>query len=835
MSIREGAPARERSETPDPHPAVAAAEHSRVRDLRVLLQTVVSGGTLAEALARVVEWIERVIPETRGSVLLLDDEGVHLQHAAAPSLDPAYCALIDGLPIGPQVGSCGTAAYTGEAVVVADLRVDPLWENYRDLAAPFGMRACWSHPIRGSTGRVLGTFALYRDRPSLPTDAEWEMLVDASHLTALLIERSRADEVRRQSENDLRSILEHAPDIIARLDARGRYRYVNPAMLALVGVPAVRLVGRTSEEIEWMAPLRERLSTMMAMAARDRTPQRDEFAVETPIGERWLDASVVPEQNDAGVLTGFVFIARDRSERRMADLALRRSEARLQRVFNLSGRSLALLDTSGRLQKVGDLAVSNTGIQRDRMIGEHFWEIPAFASLPQSQDALRRAITAAAAGTAGGGEVQFRGRNGDLRVGWFNVFPVHDAQGRVVEIVMEGSDMTDTRLLEQRLRQSEKMESLGRLAGGIAHDFNNILAAVLGYGELLLGEALPGSEAHEGLQHIVHSSQRARDLVRQILAFSRKADVEHVPLDLRALVVDGIRLLRASIPSTIELRERVSSAPMVVSGDASQLSQILLNLGSNAEYVLRGESEAYLDVELTRVMLEGARARSLELPKGEYALLTVRDSGRGIPADVVDKIFEPFFTTKPVGEGTGMGLAVVHGIVVAHGGNVRVESSPSGTAFEILIPIVSEEARVATRRAGGRSIGSGRVLVIDDERAIVSFLERILPRRGFEVECHTSPLDALKQFRARPYDFDLVITDRTMPRLSGDDLAEEVHALRPGLPVIIISGRGSQPGDEDTHGDTVFRLAKPFDVVDLMHTIEVAQRAARGRLDDGSL
>ncbi len=419
------------------------------------------------------------------------------------------------------------------------------------------MRACWSHPIHASTGQVLGTFALYRMQPSLPTQHEWEMLVDASHITALLIERSRADDVRRQSENDLRSILEHAPDLIVRLDARGRYRYANPAMLALLGVPADRVVGRRIGELEWVAPLHERLIAMTAAAERQRTPQRDEFAVATGDGEHWLDVTVVPEFSDAGLPTGFVFMAHDRTARRVADLALRRSEARLQRVFNLSGRSLALLDTNGRLQEVGELATVATGLPSDQMVGRYFWDLPTFAGLTQTQELLKRTITSAAAGASGGGEVSFRGRGGEMRTGWFHVVPVRDAEMQVVELVMEGSDVTDTRQLEQRLHQSEKMESLGRLAGGIAHDFNNILAAVLGYGELLLGEATPGTESYEGLQHIVQSSQRARDLVRQILAFSRKAEVEHIPLDLRALVVDGIRLLRASMPATIELRENV--------------------------------------------------------------------------------------------------------------------------------------------------------------------------------------------------------------------------------------------------------------------------------------
>jgi PAS domain S-box-containing protein len=356
-----------------------SSHRAHLRDLRGLLQTVGSGGTLPEILSRVVEWIERVIPDRLGSVLLLDAEGLHLQQSAAPSLDPAYCMLIDNLPIGPRDGSCGTAAYTGEPVVVSDITVDPLWEKNRDVAAPFRMRACWSPPVLAFTGAVLGTFALHRMRPSLPTANEWDLLVDASHITVLLIKRTRADDVRRQSENDLRAILDHAPDLIVRLDAEGRFRYANSAMLVMLGVSASRIVGQRLAELEPMRSLHERLEAMMAAAAEQRTVQRDEFSVAAADGEHWLDTVVVPEQNEAGALTGCVVIARDSTARRAADVVRRRSEARMQRDFTMSGRSLALLDTSGRLQSVGDLAVETAASLA------HAWSGPSSGSFPPSR------------------------------------------------------------------------------------------------------------------------------------------------------------------------------------------------------------------------------------------------------------------------------------------------------------------------------------------------------------------------------------------------------------------------------------------------------------------
>jgi PAS domain S-box-containing protein len=805
-------------------------DRARLRELRHLLQASTAGGALPDILARVIAWIERESPGSLGSVLLKESDGARLRHAAAPSLPPDFCRVFASVPIGPAEGSCGTAAHTGQPVIVADIRTSPLWEKYQDAVAPFGLRACWSHPIVSSSAQVLGTFAIYRREPGPPSADAWDALVDAAHIAALLVERAWADQESLKHEVDLRAILDHAMDIIVRLDPDGGIVYANPAMARLFGRTEAPRTSRAMPTPEWPPELRLRLAAACTSAVANRAPHRAEFAVEAAEGERWLESVTVPEFAADGALRGFVVIARDSTARRRADLALRRSEERLRQMFNLSGRSIAILDTSGRLTDVGDVAITQTGLDRTHVLGARFWELPTFDGLLETQDVLRRAIREAAAGRIASGETTFRGPDGQLRSGWFSVVPVRDADHRVVELLMEGGDTTETKELEQRVRQAEKMESLGRLAGGIAHDFNNILAAILGYGELLLSDAAPGTEAYEGLQHIVHSSRRARDLVKQILAFSRKAELIHQPVDLRAVVVDGLRLLRASLPSTIELRERIAPGPLVVLGDASQLSQVLLNLGSNAEYVLRALGDGRLEVELERVQLDQDWARAIGLPMGAHARLVVRDSGRGIPTEVISKVFEPFFTTKPVGEGTGMGLAVVHGIVVAHGGAVRLDSSSRGTTFECFFPLVSTPVTVAVQREGESLRGSGRVLAVDDEQAIVNLLQRVLPRRGFEVVCLTSPVEALERFRAGPHDFDIVISDRTMPRMTGYALAAELHAIRPELPVIITSGQGGGPIDDEVEARAIFHLAKPFDVADLMRVIERARRGER--LDD---
>lgn len=802
--------------------AEVPSDAGRLRELRDLLQVVASGNALTATLERIALWVERVSPGSLCSVHLLDATGTRVLDGACPSIPMAYRQSIDGLAIGPDQGSCGTAAYTRKPVIVSDIANDPLWVNFRDLALSFGLRACWSYPILSTSDKVLGTFAVYRTEPALPSAAELEMLKDAAGITALVIERAHADAARLAHERGIMSILENAIDVIVRSDTNGRFTYVNSAALRVFGVAAERMLGRNATEAGFPDDACRMYEQVLRIATETRLPHRIEYAFPGATGDVWLDALIAPEFDAAGVLKGFVIIARDVTARRRTDEALRTSEERLRTVFNTTDRSIALLDTRGHFIDVGDPAYNVTGLTRQEILGQPFWEMPTFVGIKESQDTLRSAIEAAAAGKVSRGEVTFRRPDGSDRFGWFTVQPIRNGEGEVVQLLMEGSDHTERRELERRLRQSEKMESLGRLAGGIAHDFNNILASILGHGELLRADVLPDTESESSVEHILASTRRARDLVRQILAFSRKADIVHAPIDLGVIVGDVVRLLRSSLPATIELRDMLTRKPLVVMGDGSQLSQVLLNLGSNAEYAMRASGHGRLDVELDLVRLDERSAQMLSLAPGPHARLLVRDSGGGIPLTVLPSIFEPFFTTKPVGEGTGMGLAVVHGIVTGHGGSVRVQSQAQGTSFEIHIPLAATPSTVEAQRSPEVKRGSGRVLVVDDEEAIIAMLRRVLPHRGYDAVCCTSPVEAVALFDAAPYDFDVVVTDRTMPRMTGEALAEHVHAVRPELPVIMCSGQGTFPGerDEEQH---LFHLAKPFELAELVATIERAR------------
>jgi two-component system, cell cycle sensor histidine kinase and response regulator CckA len=361
------------------------------------------------------------------------------------------------------------------------------------------------------------------------------------------------------------------------------------------------------------------------------------------------------------------------------------------------------------------------------------------------------------------------------------------------------SDITERKQTEAHLQQAQKLESIGTLAGGIAHDFNNILYPLLGFTELLKEDIPVDSPLQEHIDEILHATLRLRDLVRQILAFSRKGDQTDRPIQLHPIVKEALKLLRASIPTTIDIHQDIDSDGGVVMADPTQIHQIVMNLVTNAFHAME-DAGGILKVSLKPVALAPESAPSItnNVTPGAYVLLTISDTGTGIAEDILDKIFEPYFTTKGVGKGTGLGLSVVYGIVKAYKGGIHISSEPGkGTEVRVYLPIMEKTAE-ENRIEDGEPLpgGTEKILLIDDEEVIVHMERQLLERLGYRVDERTSSVDALGVFKANPADFDLVLTDMTMPRLTGIQLAEKLLSFRPDIPIIICTGFSENISDE---------------------------------------
>jgi len=342
---------------------------------------------------------------------------------------------------------------------------------------------------------------------------------------------------------------------------------------------------------------------------------------------------------------------------------------------------------------------------------------------------------------------------------------------------------------EQQLRHTQKMEAIGTLAGGIAHDFNNILGAILGYSELALAQAKKEPRLTSYLEEVVTAGHRAKELVKQILAFSRRSDHEREAVDLNVIMQEALRMVRATLPATIAIQSTVSTESAVVFGDSTQMHQVIMNLCANAEQAMR-ERGGVLSLSVTSTeVTEHSSQEFPELNPGTYVQLTIQDSGQGMSGDVLERIFEPFFTTKALGEGTGLGLAVVHGIIEGHSGHIAVSSvMGQGTTFTILLPRLDVVLPAPSPNAMEWPHGMGKVLFVDDEDVLARWGEQVLTHLGYTVVAKTNPHEAVELFRSQPYQFDVVVTDQTMPTMSGEALAKTLLEIRPDIAIVLCTG-----------------------------------------------
>ena len=374
---------------------------------------------------------------------------------------------------------------------------------------------------------------------------------------------------------------------------------------------------------------------------------------------------------------------------------------------------------------------------------------------------------------------------------------IRDEHGEVIRLLGTVQDVTEKRKLESQLQQSQKMESIGTMAGGIAHDFNNILGIILGNAELAMDDVPEWNPARQNLDEVKKACMRAKDVVRQILSFSRKSEIEQKSINLAPVVTESLKLSRASIPTSIEIRQNISNDVDDILGDPTQIHQIMINLCTNATHAMENDG-GILEVTLENTEVdEDTASQYPDLNPGPHVHLGVSDTGDGIKPEVVDRVFDPYFTTKDVGKGTGMGLAVVHGIVKSHHGSISVESElGKGTTFKILFPAVKEKVGDEPKDAQELPTGKERILFVDDEGAMVNLNQQRLERLGYKVIPKTDPLEALEFFRANPDQIDLVITDMTMPHMTGDKLAQEILNIRSDMPIILCTGYSERMSED---------------------------------------
>jgi PAS domain S-box-containing protein len=526
---------------------------------RRILERAARGTPLPELLRDITLLIERQRPgHMTCSVLLLDRDHACVRHGAAPNLPPEFVQRIDGARIGPQEGSCGTAAYLGERVIVEDIATHPAWVSYRALALPHGLRACWSTPIFSASQEVLGTFAMYYREPHGPDAADLELVEHATDLAAVAIQRERAEAGLRKNMRMRQIVFDGVVDVLFSIDvdAQGEFRFqcINQAFTRATGLNEADVIGRLVRDV-------------IPPPARDEVMEHYRTCIRERRTERWDEVSAYPTGTRYGAVT---------------------------------------------------------------------------------------------------------------------VAPVFDDDGVCRTLVGTVHDLTERKTAERQMLRAQRMESLGHLAGAIAHDFNNILTAILGNATLGKTEAPSGAPLFEEIEE---AGARAMELVRQILTFSRDQPPKREVVNVAAVVDEALRLVRATAPKTVTFgAERAADVPAILA-DPTQVHQVIVNLCTNATHAI-GDGKGRVQVRLERAVLDRRLVDSTaDLLPGTYARIVVEDDGAGMDEATLEHIFEPYFTTKEPGKGTGLGLAVVHGIMKGHQGGIVVRRAPgAGTTFTLYFP-----------------------------------------------------------------------------------------------------------------------------------------------------
>jgi len=672
---------------------------------KAVLEMIMAQQPLARVLESLCLKIEERSPGLVCSVLLLDQHAATLRDGAGPSLPKSYRDAINGAKIGPKSGSCGTAAYREQPVVVTDIANDPLWADYKHLALAHGLRACWSMPIASQNGKVLGTFACYYREPRTP-DAHHLTLIDrATHLAGIAIEHHRAKTELHAAETRYRTLVERLPAItyIAEVGVEGRWHFVSPQIESMLGFSAE----------EWTA------NPGLWMSRIHKDDRDIAIAAEKHVQE-----------------TGELYKAE-------------------YRVHARDGRILWFRDEAKLLESVAGAA-------------------------PMMQGVLY--------------------------------------------------DITEYKRLEDQLRQAQKMEAVGQLAGGVAHDFNNLLTVIQAHVDRIRGKLAPGDSSYTDAVEIHNAVMRAASLTSQLLAFSRKQLLQPRVLDVATVLNDVGRMLARLLSANIVLKIETEAGLARVKVDQSQLEQAILNLAVNARDAM--PEGGTLTIQAQNAQFDEAQVwRHSSLQPGAYVMLAVSDSGTGMDTETQARIFEPFFTTKDPGKGTGLGLAMVYGVVKQSDGAISVYSEPDrGTTFKIFLP--QSEEQVSPNREepspSARVTGNETILLVEDQVAIREVTSDYLMRLGYNVLAAPDGEAALRIAEAQIRNIDLLVTDVVMPNMGGRELAIRLTKLQPQTRVLFMSGypdyavRSQEGLPED-----VEVLQKPFSLKSLAGK-------ARSLLDHGA-
>lgn len=645
--------------------------------------------------------------------------------------------------------------------------------------------------------------------------------VNGEHLilsiTRDITERKQAENALEKSKSLLEATLEATDDGILVVDDTGMWSQYNQKFIDMWGIPEhlenfgddkkvlEHVLDRVAEPDSFIERVQQ-LYENKAASSFDRLRLKD-----GTILERYSHPQVLE-----GRIVGRVWSFRDVTSRIRNEI----ERERLITAIEQAGESIVITDSEGYIQYTNPGFEAVTGYTQEEAEGR----TPAFLNSGRHDRSFYRNIwETILSGKRWTGRVTNKKADGTLYTSECAISPVTDRDGRITNFVWIARDITRELEYEKHIARTQKMESIGNLAGGIAHDFNNILYPIVGLSELMMEDFEPDSPEYGNLNEILKAGKRGRDLVRQILAVGRKSEPKRIPVQVSTVLKEVLKLIRSTVPADIEIHSRIPDTPIKVSADPTQLHQVAMNLLTNAYHAVADTSG-----EITVTLIEKDFGKenlpeTLAIPPGRYACLSISDTGHGIEPALMNRIFDPYFTTKQQNKGTGLGLSVVYGIIREYGGDIRVTSEKGkGAAFDVYLPALgrTREENGSVEEIVTAARGDENILLVDDEQAIVNLEKQLLEKLGYKVSACFKSTEALELFNSAPDTFDLIITDMTMPDMTGDRLAKEARSIRPDLPVIICTGF-SEKMDEQKAGDLGINgfLMKPVVLKEMARTV----------------
>lgn len=621
-------------------------------------------------------------------------------------------------------------------------------------------------------------------------------------------DKKRVEDALRTNEEKYRLIVENQTDLTIKMDAQKRLLFASPSFCEAFGVSKQHLEGIHFLSLVHQEDLEKVKLAMQSLHVMPHTCRHEGRAL-TPKGWQWFSWSSKAMLSSDGQVREIISVGRNTTERKAAEAQLQASEERFRTIFEQAADAVVLLNMQTlSVAEFNPAAHHSLGYTHREFVHVNLRNL----IVPKPGETISSIIERLLQMQQQPIEVMLRAKSNQVRHFLMKQRPLNVKGDGFLLCIWH--DITERKMLEEHLVQSQKMEAIGTLAGGVSHDFNNILSIILGNIELAVLDVPQGHPVLGRLREIQTAGIRAKEVVRQLLSFSRKEQENRVPVLLAPLVEESLQLLRASIPNSIDIRKHIHDADMTILADATQIHQVLINLCTNAAQSMVDEVGS-IDVTLVSTILDKQVSQGYDIKPGTHAIIRIEDTGCGMDPETIERIFDPYFTTKKNNGGTGMGLSIVHGIITRHNGIIEVESSRPGvgTTFKIVLPLSEELVSQETVIDENISIGEERILMVDDEQAIAIIGCEYLEKLGYKIQVFTKAPEALAVFKADPEYFDLIITDMTMPDMTGKALAKEIIKLRPDIPIILCSGYHNTMDEGSDGADSIaYYLEKPYNM-----------------------